>query len=59
MNKTIKSAVRELLFRMISKYEKKKLVKQSVFQEKQDCLRAVNDFLGQYGQIVLMFFDFK
>ncbi|CAH2217982.1 jg2504 [Pararge aegeria aegeria] len=31
---------------MISKYEEKKLVKQAVFREKQDCLRTVTDFLN-------------
>lgn len=46
MNKTIKSEVRKLLFCMISKYEEKRLMKQAVFREKQDCLRAVTDFLG-------------
>ncbi|CAB3236879.1 unnamed protein product [Arctia plantaginis] len=45
MNKTIKSEVRKLLFCMISKYEEKKLVKQAVLREKQDCLRTVTVFL--------------
>lgn len=44
MNKTIKSEVRKLLFCMISKYEEKKLVKQAVLREKQDCLRTVTEF---------------
>ncbi|CAH0730572.1 unnamed protein product, partial [Brenthis ino] len=45
MNKTIKSGVREMLFRMIPKFEEKQQEKEALFNQKQDCLRVVLDFI--------------
>ncbi|CAG9793020.1 unnamed protein product [Diatraea saccharalis] len=44
MNKTIKSGVRELLFRMISKFQEQKEENDAVFEEKQGCLRIILNF---------------
>ncbi|KAH9640930.1 hypothetical protein HF086_015625 [Spodoptera exigua] len=51
MNKTIKSGVRELLFRMISKFEEKQQEKDVEFKRKQDCLRVVLNFLGNLKDV--------
>lgn len=46
MGKTIKSNVRKLLHTMISKFKQKQEEKEAVFQEKQQCLDAISNFLG-------------
>ncbi|KAF9408296.1 hypothetical protein HW555_011965 [Spodoptera exigua] len=51
MNKTIKSGVRELLFRIISKFEEKQQEKDVEFKRKQDCLRVVLNFLGNLKDV--------
>ncbi|XP_075977865.1 uncharacterized protein LOC142977677 [Anticarsia gemmatalis] len=45
MNKTIKSPMRELLYTMICKYDERKSEKDAKYQQKQVCLRVVQNFV--------------
>lgn len=46
MGKTLESNVRKLLNTMISKFRQKQEEKEIVFQEKEQCLLTISDFLG-------------